>query len=119
MVHLSSTLFSVLLIILIEILIDIAGPFIGAIIASAPTGTSIALYYAASANEDSTSESLIKATEGLSLGALCTLFFALAARQAAQNGLSLFPTLITGYFAWGFSYLILGKYLFSPSSSSN
>ena len=109
--HWPSTSFSVLIILLISFATDILGPFLGAIVASAPTGTPLALYLstANSNNAQSQQLSLTTATEGLVVGSFCTLLFAIATNQAAKSGLSLFPTLLSGYLVWFITYSIVKR----------
>jgi Trk-type K+ transport system membrane component len=109
--HWPSTSFSVLIILLISAATDILGPFLGAIVASAPTGTPLALYLstANSNNAQSQQLSLTTATEGLVVGSFCTLLFAIATNQAAKSGLSLFPTLLSGYLVWFITYSIVKR----------
>ena len=104
---------SLVIVIFIAFVCELAGPFAAGLLAAAPTGTPLSLYYASLSNNP---HDLISATEGLVTGTACTLFFALAARQAARTGFTLLPTLFVGYFAWGISYFIIS--LISSSSSS-
>ena len=61
----------------------------------------IALYYASTSSNNPT-VALIQSTDGLVKGASCTLIFAVVARYAAHNGLTLYPLLFISYARGGF-----------------
>jgi hypothetical protein len=102
--NLTALSISLVIVILIALVCELAGPFAAGVLAAAPTGTPLSLYYA---SLSSNPHALASATDGLITGTACTLFFAFAARQAAHSGLTLLPTLLAGYLAWGISYCLL------------
>jgi hypothetical protein len=72
--HVQSFLISVLVLLGVSVVTDMAGPFFSAILASAPTGTPLALYLAHNSPSASSTaqERLVDATGGLVSGTLCT-----------------------------------------------
>lgn len=100
-----SLLISISTVLLIAIACEYGSPYLSSIVASAPTGTPIALYYAASSSNNPT-VALIQSTDGLVKGASCTLIFAVVAKYAAHNGLTLYPLLFISYLAYGISYYV-------------
>ena len=106
----TSLLFSVFILISTSLVTEYSSPFLGSVLASAPTGSPLSLYYAYSSSAQPAA-ALISATDGLLLGSISTLAFACAARQSAHAGFPLYPTLAAGFFAWWLTYTLL-KHLF-------
>ena len=115
-----SLLLSFAVITAVAFLSEITSPFVGSIIATAPTGTSLALFLAsrplpptvvsdpASASAE-TQNRLILATGGLVQGTLSTLCFAILARTSALAGHGLWVTLGAGLVGWSGALLVLGQ----------
>ena len=116
--HMNSTsivslLLSLAVITAVAFLSEITSPFVGSILATAPTGTSLALFLASQSSTGSsaaTQERLISATEGLVHGTISTLCFAILARTSAVSGNSLGPTLLAGFVGWSGSLLLLRQF---------
>lgn len=104
----------------VAFLSDISSPYAGSIIATAPTGTSLALFLASRAPASAavvdptaatteTQRRLVTATQGLVHGTISTLFFAVLARTSAVSGYGLWVTLIAGFSGWAVSLFLLGQ----------
>jgi hypothetical protein len=113
-----SLLLSLVVITAVAFLSETATPFVGSILATAPTGTSLALFLAsrppaavvadpASASAE-TQHRLIAATQGLVRGTLSTLCFSILARTSALAGHGLWVTLGAGFAGWSGALLVLG-----------
>lgn len=108
-----SLLLSLAVITAVAFLSEATTPFIGSILATAPTGTSLALFLASRSTTGSqaeTQERLLSATEGLVHGTISTLCFAILARTSALSGYGLGPILLAGFAGWSGSLLILGQF---------
>ena len=113
MVNYLALLISTVILVLIAFACEYSGPYLSLVLASAPTGAPLALYYATTSNTAaSAASSLSSATDGLLRGASSTLAFAIAARQAARQGYTLYPTLLIAYIAWSAAYWFLAQLKF-------
>ena len=104
----------------VALLSETSSPYMGRIIATAPTGTSLALFLSSrvpasasvvdpAAGAAETQRRLVAATEGLVHGTVSTLLFAVLARTSAASGYGLWATLAAGFSGWAAALFLLGR----------